>query len=71
VVGSVEVHRQLDTLVVTEAQPMIDYFLSSTKRDSVPPEKLDELRRIIEGEIAREGAVRIEKVTGLVIATRS
>jgi ubiquinone/menaquinone biosynthesis C-methylase UbiE len=63
--------RQLtDTNVVTETQPLIDYILSGPARDEIVGDTLERLRRYIDDEITDEGAVRIEKTTGLFIATK-
>jgi SAM-dependent methyltransferase len=55
-------------LVVTEAQPLIDYILSTARRDATAEDKPATLRRVIDEEIARTGAVRIEKITGMLVA---
>lgn len=59
--------RQEETLVVTEAQPLIDYILSGTSVAGLTDETLSRLRAEISAEISRTGAFRIDKITGLFI----
>ncbi len=61
------VRRQEETLVVTEAQPLIDYILSGTSVAGLSGETLRRLREAISAEISRTGAFRIDKITGLFI----
>lgn len=61
------VRRQEEMLVVTEAQPLIDYLLSGTSVAGLTGETLRRLRAVISAEISRTGAFRIDKITGLFI----
>jgi len=67
----VTLHKLKDTLAVTEAQPLIDYILSSIDGGAVTLQAVDSLKKIIEGEIAEKGAFRVSKSTGLFIAANS
>jgi ubiquinone/menaquinone biosynthesis C-methylase UbiE len=62
----VTVQRYEDALVVTEAQPLIDYLLSGKVSREV-----DERQRAVEAEIRRriaeEGAIRIPKESGMFV----
>jgi HSP20 family molecular chaperone IbpA len=63
----VEVWVHEDGLRVTEVEPLVRYVLSMpglSPRDV----QLDELRRIVEGEIARCGAFYITKSSGMFVA---
>ena len=64
VFSDVELRRYEDSLVVPEAQPLVDYVLStgSTEAD------LSDFRQAVEEEIRLKGAVRITKDVGLFIA---
>ncbi len=66
---SVEVRRYADALVVTEVEPLIEYVLSMPARDLVGGKRLPAFREFIAAEMAKTGAIRITKDSGLVIAT--
>lgn len=66
--ASVEVIRNEDQLVVTEAEPLIDYILSGSAGKDLTDEQKATLAEIIERQIATQGAVRIQKVAGLFVA---
>lgn len=58
-----------DTLVVTEVAPLVAYAMSGVLRSPVQPADGEEkLRRRISAHLAREGAFRITKSTGLFVA---
>ena len=62
--------RQEETLLVTEAQPLIDYIRSGVDVSALTPEKLDRLTNMVETQIKNQGALRIDKITGLFIAEK-
>lgn len=64
----VTLQRQEEKLLVTEAQPLIDYILSVVGRAGLATEILDRLRDMVEAEIKDQGAFRIDKISGLFIA---
>ena len=64
----VEVLRYPDSLVVTEAAPLIDYVNSTRARAKVSDDKVAALRQFFENEIAAHQAFRISKDAGLFIA---
>ena len=66
----VTIHRQEEALVVTEAQPLIDYILSGVNGAGLTEEKLGSLRASVEAEISDKGVFRIDKITGLFVAER-
>ena len=65
--GAPEVEQYLTHLVVTEAEPLIAYILSSVTW-RVAEGRLPEMRAYVEGEIAQHGAIRITKESGLFAA---
>ena len=68
--GEVKLERYPDSLVVTEAAPLMDYICSMRVRSRVSDEQLAALRRYLENEIAAHGEIRISKDTGMLIAHR-
>jgi SAM-dependent methyltransferase len=60
--------RYDDALVVTEAEPLVAYVESSGHHLS--DQALANLRRRVEAVIASEGAFQIDKVAGVLIATK-
>lgn len=69
----VELRRYEDGLVVTEAAPLVDYLLSMPgadrwRRDHGEAERA-RLVTAVRSEIARDGAIRVTKATGLFIAS--
>jgi SAM-dependent methyltransferase len=63
----VEVLRYPDSLVVTEAAPLIDYINSTRARSRVSTEKLAALQLFFEKAIAERGAFHISKETGIFV----
>jgi len=63
--ASVTLHRYEDALVVTEAQPLIDYILSGQARPVYVGEKLQRLQTLVKQELAAHGAIHITKDAGL------
>jgi len=68
---NVELRRYDDHLDVNEAEPLMDYILSMHAGPPLNEAQLDELRRIIEGELAGHGAFYITKSSGMFIASRA
>jgi len=64
----VEIRRFENSLRVTEAQPLVDYFTSIKPYISAPPERLSALREHFERGIAQHGEIRIPLDTGMFIA---
>lgn len=71
--ATVTMERYPDSLKVTQAQPLVDYVLSSlgTYKASVSPQKVAELTREIERQIEQQGAFHVTKDGGLFIAEKS
>ena len=68
--GEVKLERYPDSLVVTEAAPLMDYICSMRVRSRVTDEQVADMRRHLENEIAARGEIRISKDTGMFIARR-
>lgn len=65
---NVMLRRYADALVVTEAQPLIDYILSGKAGATIVGPKLAELHQFVQHEIDTQGAIRITKDSGLLIS---
>ena len=59
------VHLYEDSLVVTEAEPLVAYVLSTPLVGSISGEKLAQFNSFVEQELALHGAIHITKSTGL------
>lgn len=64
----IEIRRRENALVVTEAEPLIAFMLSSLPSSAVNAEQLQLLRTIVDQELARNGAIHITNDSGLVMA---
>jgi hypothetical protein len=64
----ITLRRQEEALLVTEAQPLIGYILSTGDTSGMPTQTLDRLQDMVEAEIRSQGAFRIAKISGLFIA---
>ncbi len=64
----VEKRENQDFLVVTEAEPLLAFILSTPFKEVITNDKLTTLRQQIDERIASEGAIRIARHTGLFIA---
>ena len=64
--SNIEMKRYEDSLIVTEAIPIIDYIFSmpGNVRESFNKERLDELNKYLKDKIATEGGIYITKDTG-------
>jgi SAM-dependent methyltransferase len=67
----IELRRYEDGLVVTEAEPLVAYILSSGVGSGIKEEARQRLADLIEGELARHGAIQITKDAGLFLARRA
>ncbi len=70
VFGEVKLERYPDSLIVTEATPLMDYICSMRVRSRITDEQIAAMRRHVENEIAARGDIRISKDTGMLIARR-
>jgi len=68
--SDVKLERYPDSLVVTEAAPLMDYICSMRVRSRISDEQIAALRRHLDDEIAAHGEIRITKDSGLFIARR-
>lgn len=66
--SKIELHRYEDALVITEAEPLIAYILSMQRSLSV--ERVSELRKVVEHELALSGSIQVTKAVGMFVATR-
>ena len=67
--SSVTLERFEDALSVTEAQPILDYLLSGSAKRVLVGDTLQQVRAMLEQELAEHGAIHISKDTGLFIAS--
>jgi len=68
--SSVLLRRQENALVVTEAQPLVEYILSGQAARVFVGERLEQLRSLIEQRLAEHGAISITSVSGLFVASQ-
>lgn len=68
--SEVKLERYPDSLVITEAAPLMDYICSMRVRTRVSDEQIAALRTHVENEIAKHGEIRMTKDSGLFIARR-
>jgi SAM-dependent methyltransferase len=63
----IEVHYYDDALIVTEARPLVDYFLSMIPRAGIIPDRAYETRltALVNDMIRQHGVINIQKSTGL------
>ena len=64
----VQLERYPDSLVITEAQPVMDYLNSTMLHSAAPEESKAALRRFLESEIAAHGSIKVSKDAGIFIA---
>lgn len=65
--GQVTMHPYEGGLVVTETEPLLRYCLSATWKDNLSDTEIMQLHEAIEARIQRDGAVRIQTVTGVFV----
>ncbi|HKC75516.1 MAG TPA: class I SAM-dependent methyltransferase [Chloroflexota bacterium] len=63
--STIVLHRYDDALVVTKAEPLIAYFLSTRIASALDDEARAELARRVEQELAAHGAIHVTKDIGL------
>ena len=68
--SEVTLERYPDSLVITEAAPLMDYINSMRVRSRVTADQVAALRAHVENEIAAQGEIRMTKDSGLFIARR-
>jgi ubiquinone/menaquinone biosynthesis C-methylase UbiE len=64
--ANITIHRYTDALIVTEAEPLVDYILSMTTIESAKKRRV-ELMRFVEHELSTRGAIHIAKDSGLFV----
>jgi SAM-dependent methyltransferase len=63
--STIVLHRYEDALVITEAEPLIAYFLSTRIASALDDEARADLARRVEQELAAHGAIHVTKASGL------
>ena len=63
--STVTLHLYEDGLIVTRAEPLIAYLLSTLVGEKLVGNRVEQFTHYIEQEIARNGAIHITKETGL------
>jgi SAM-dependent methyltransferase len=63
--STILLHRYDDALVITEAEPLIAYFLSTRIASALDGDTQAELARRVEQELAAHGAIHVTKDSGL------
>jgi SAM-dependent methyltransferase len=66
--GRVELRRYEDSLIVTEAQPLVDYAQSSMR--GMTKEALAAMRAYVEDQLDHRGSIHISKDAGIFFARR-
>ena len=66
----VTLHRYEDALIVTEAEPLVAYILSSADKRILVGDKLAALRKLVQEEIALGGHIYVTKDSGVFEAVR-
>jgi ubiquinone/menaquinone biosynthesis C-methylase UbiE len=65
---NVTLRRYEDALIVTEADPLLNYMLSGPGRAAFTDEKVTALRQFLQREIDQRGPIHITKDSGVLIA---
>jgi len=65
---NVEVKRYQNSMLVTDSEPVIDYFLSTAQMRQVPPSLLDRVRVELDREIAAQNGIAVSSDFGVLIA---
>ncbi len=68
--SQVDLYRYEDGLVVTEAEPLIAYALSSALKAALVGDRRAEFARFVEAELSRHGTIHIAKDSGIFVACR-
>ena len=66
--GRVELRRYEDSLVVTEAQPLVDYARSSMR--GMTEDALAAMQAYVEDQLHHHGSIRVSKDAGIFISQR-
>jgi ubiquinone/menaquinone biosynthesis C-methylase UbiE len=67
----VEIRCYPDSLIITEAHPLIQYVNSSLTTGSLLGDRLSDFTAFIESKIKEHGAIQVTKITGLFLAHHS
>ncbi|MCY4448332.1 MAG: class I SAM-dependent methyltransferase [Chloroflexi bacterium] len=59
-----------DSLVVTEAEPLVDYILSMPSGTALGQDKVAEMTKFVEGLVSSTGSITIRKESGIFIASK-
>lgn len=66
-----ELIRHLDSLIVTEAEPLISYVLSNSKtRIKFDDQSIEAFKSYVKALIREEGAIKIRKEAGMFVSTK-
>ena len=68
--SEVKLVRYPDSLVITEAQPLVDYICSMRVRSRITDDQITAMRQHVESEITKHGELRMTKDSGMFIASR-
>jgi ubiquinone/menaquinone biosynthesis C-methylase UbiE len=63
--STIVLHRYDDALIITEAEPLLAYFLSTRIASALDDEARADLARRVEQELAAHGAIHVTKDIGL------
>jgi len=66
----ITLRRYEDTLVITEAGPLVAYVLSTTAQSSLVGDRLAEFVQVVKQELALHGAIHVTKDSGIFEALR-
>lgn len=66
--SNVEVRRYGSSMRVTESQPVLDYFLSTSRMRRIPQDRFDALRSELDREIAAHSGILVTTDLGILIA---
>ncbi len=65
---SVEVRRYESAMRITEVQPVMDYFLSTSRLRALPAARIEAIRMELEREISAHGGIAVTTDLGVLIA---
>ena len=63
-------HHYEDALLITEAEPLVAYVLSTTAKSVLVDDRLAQFTHLIKQELAQHRVIRITKTSGLFVAKR-
>lgn len=67
----VELIRYYDELVVTEAEPLVNYILSFTRVKKAINDEIDDFKEYVTDIMENEGKIKIKKESGIFVAKKS